>query len=404
MKHLLLLSLLLLISTISLFGQQKREYTLIMRNSGSYTLWDGRTVLTYGFAEKLNQQPPIPGPVIYADEGDTVVITARNVSQGAPHTIHLHGLDVDQANDGVGHLSFHIHHMEEGTYTFIATHAGTYLYHCHVASVIHVQMGMYGLVIVRAANGEKRAWTGGPSFDKEYAWLMSEMDSYWHDNVPDHDSDHSNVNIPPYNPDYFLINGKAKHQLQDSAIALSGKVKEKIYLRLANVGFHMNRVIIPSFMSAIIIDSDGRPLPQQIATDTVEFTSGERYGIMLAASGEGVDSIEVQFVNVNNNQVLAREYVPITIKGHVGIKQATQQNFIQFYPNPAEDILFFRSDKSLFTLVDIFDITGRKIISTHMNLAKNVPFQLPVSEFNPGIYIINFITDSGVIRKRFIKK
>ena len=119
-------------------SQQDLNFLLIARNTGEKILTNNDTIRVFGFAQSLGEQPGVPGPTLEMNEGDSVHIDLWNVSQGAPHTIHLHGLDVDQQNDGVPHLSFDVHHMDHGYYHFKAPHAGTYLYHCHVASTIHV--------------------------------------------------------------------------------------------------------------------------------------------------------------------------------------------------------------------------------------------------------------------------
>ena len=121
----------------------------------------------------------------------------------------MHGLDVNQANDGVGSTSFNVPPiMGTGTYKFKATHAGTYIYHCHVETVVHLQLGMFGAFVVKAAGGANNAWTGGPAFDKDYTWVLSDVDKSWHDNIP------SGGAIPTFEPDYFLVNGKAKATTQ----------------------------------------------------------------------------------------------------------------------------------------------------------------------------------------------
>jgi len=151
--RLILLLISLLFST-SLFGQSKT--LLIARNTGEKVLADGKIIKSMGYSLRLSENPGVPGPTLVYYEGDSVTIDLWNVSQGAPHTIHLHGLDVDQQNDGVPHLSFTVGHMEHGFYRFKAPHPGTYLYHCHVVSAIHVQGGMYGLLIVKPKNEENK--------------------------------------------------------------------------------------------------------------------------------------------------------------------------------------------------------------------------------------------------------
>ena len=71
-----------------------------------FELPDGNKIALMGYTELLGQSISIPGPLLEFGEGDSVTLILNNYSQGAPHTIHLHGLDANQANDGVPELSF----------------------------------------------------------------------------------------------------------------------------------------------------------------------------------------------------------------------------------------------------------------------------------------------------------
>jgi len=41
-------------------------------------------------------------------------------------------------------------------------------------------MGMYGAFVVKAKDGANQAWTGGPAYDKEYTFVLNEIDPTWH--------------------------------------------------------------------------------------------------------------------------------------------------------------------------------------------------------------------------------
>ena len=99
-------------------AQQTVNELIIARNTGKKVLANMDTIRVFGFAQDLLYNPNVPGPTITANEGDSVHLDLWNVSQGAPHTIHLHGLDVDQQNDGVPHLSFDVAHMDHGFLSF----------------------------------------------------------------------------------------------------------------------------------------------------------------------------------------------------------------------------------------------------------------------------------------------
>ena len=161
------------------------HYYLTAGMNGIVKMHDGNTFPVWGFREGIRHMMwpvSVPGPTIRAREGDHVFLHFFNMSM-LPHTIHPHGLDVPQDMDGVPQTSFEIPMMGSYTYDFIAPHAGTYGYHCHVHTVLHLQMGMYGTVVIESPDGEKTVWEGGPAFDIERIWGTGEFDSYWHDNA-----------------------------------------------------------------------------------------------------------------------------------------------------------------------------------------------------------------------------
>ena len=97
-----LASLLLPVSTLLLLlaGPIRADnvhYTLSSSSMmGSHTFTDGTTIDLWGFRLGGGMgAPEVPGPVITANEGDHVFLHFTNMSP-MPHTIHPHGLDVDQ--------------------------------------------------------------------------------------------------------------------------------------------------------------------------------------------------------------------------------------------------------------------------------------------------------------------
>ena len=367
-KEIIISGVVLFIVSINVaFAQKKINYTAIMRsNVGTDTMWDGQFFRIYGITDKLSASSVIPAKILYANEGDTVVINTLNISQNSHHTIHLHGLDVDTRNDGDPATSFSLKHMQDTTYTFVAKHAGTYLYHCHAGDVVHVQMGMYGLIIVNVAGGIKKTQTkGGELFDKSYNWLLSEIDRGWHDNIPEMDLKTDTLQIPLYKPQYFLINGKSETELdKDSTIKIEGRQNEKIYLRIGAIGFYTNQIIFPAWLNARIIDSDGRPLPVEIDSDTLNIAPGERYGVMLKPSAQLADKIKVNFINMNTDSVWSRQLINVDVKGFLSDGNTLKPNpTLSIYPNPASDqiVVSLQKPSSEIYSLKIFDSIGKMV-------------------------------------------
>ena len=90
-----------------------------------------------------------PGPTIRAVEGQLVQVrlTNDNVPDGV--TLHWHGVDVPNAEDGVaGVTQDAVRPGRSFTYRFVAEHAGTYWYHSHQLSHRQVQGGLFGALVI----------------------------------------------------------------------------------------------------------------------------------------------------------------------------------------------------------------------------------------------------------------
>ena len=369
-------------------AQQVAKYNIYLRSdAGTDTMYDGRIIRVYGMPHRLSETPHIPAKTIYCNEGDTLILHALSISQGDHHTIHLHGLDATTPNDGDPATSFYLSHMQDTDYVVVASHAGTYLYHCHFTDVIHVQMGMYGLVVVRPKNGEPSAWTGGPTFDKSYNWLFSEVDPFWHDSIPKHDPIADTIHVPSYKPAYFLINGKSESQLsKDDSIPISGQAGEKIYLRTGSIGFFYQRIIFPSWVKAKKIDSDGRPFEAAIESDTIEIAPGERYGIMLESTNSGNDVIKVEFINMNTDSVWSTQSIPIVFSQATVKTAEPDETEIVVRPNPAISIVAILGQRLNGSLADIECINslGEVVVKTNGTL----PVYMDVHSLPSGIYSV----------------
>ena len=404
-----------LVWVIALSAQSDVDVFLIARNTGEKVLSNNDTIRVFGFAENLGSQPGVPGPTIVANEGDSVHIDVWNVSQGAPHTIHLHGLDVDQQNDGVPHLSFDIPHMDHGFYHFKAPHAGTYLYHCHVASTIHVQAGMYGLIIIRPTDGGNTTWNNGYYYHKEFSFFLSEIDTTWHtDSVLEHDHDTSfvihYVEIPKFDPQFFLINGFSDQQLAENQVVLNSESGSRNYIRLTNIGYCGTRVILPPSLNAKIIDSDGRPLPEIEYSDTVYVYPGERYGLLTEANEELTDSIEFQYFDLNTGQIKNSQFIPVNIEGFNNIEEKNKVSVdVLVTPNPFNDevILEVNLQQDAQLVIEVWDVEGKLLeVVLEEKIQKGVhQYKVGQNLNSGGVYLLKVsVAGQRAIVKKIIKK
>jgi FtsP/CotA-like multicopper oxidase with cupredoxin domain len=105
----------------------------------------GRKVRGYGF----NGQ--VPGPVLEAKQGVPLEIEFTN-RLPEPTVIHWHGLRIPAAMDGTEVVQRPVQPGETFTYRFTPPDAGTFWYHPHANETEQLEKGLYGALIVRAAD------------------------------------------------------------------------------------------------------------------------------------------------------------------------------------------------------------------------------------------------------------
>lgn len=96
-----------------------------------------------------------PGPVIRARQGDLVQVRLQNADIRDGVTLHWHGVDVPNAEDGVAGVTQNaVPAGRSFTYRFVARQAGTYWYHSHQVADAQVRGGLFGMLVVTP----KHAW------------------------------------------------------------------------------------------------------------------------------------------------------------------------------------------------------------------------------------------------------
>ncbi len=253
-----------------------------------------------------------PSPIIRTVQGDTVhAIVGFKVND---HTIHWHGINPSPLNDGVGHTSFEA--TSEFVYQFATRQAGTYFYHCHKNTVLHVEMGLYGLLVVDPPNpnradplqapylGPDDQGFGGPGFaaanlanfpglfpgfdpthfvvpyDVEALWVPDEFDTIWHELNHDAFMQKHDRNDPmgigtftregilnDFRPDVFLISGvvsvpttrvgvqpEVGAVIRDPRVAVTAQRGQTILIRLLNAGYTIQEYTLGA--PAIVIAAD----------------------------------------------------------------------------------------------------------------------------------------------------
>jgi FtsP/CotA-like multicopper oxidase with cupredoxin domain len=114
-------------------------------------LSSGRTVDAWTFNGQM------PGPELRVVQGDLVEVTLANKDIEDGVSIHWHGVDVPNGEDGVSGVTQNaVRPGERYTYRFRAEQTGTYWYHSHQNSSSEVRRGLFGPLVVIPREGLPR--------------------------------------------------------------------------------------------------------------------------------------------------------------------------------------------------------------------------------------------------------
>ena len=229
----------------------------------------GPKIAAWGFNGK------VPGPVLRVTEGDLVRVRFTN-NHTSNHTLHFHGMNLTNEMDGVayGHLGhLEVKPGETYTYEFVADPAGTHMYHCHVNSPQHIDMGMAGVLIVEPKDKRRE-----PKVTREAVLLL---DDWYVNDSGNHEAMAHPAMIQQAN--YFTVNGKAF----PGAEPITMKPGEKVRVRLINVGYQAHAMHLHGH-SFVVTHRDGRRLKVDQEQDSVMIGPGERYDLVFTAQKPGL--------------------------------------------------------------------------------------------------------------------
>lgn len=300
----------------------------------------------------------LPGATVRVTEGDLFHGTVKPSKR--VHTVHWHGIEPDPRNDGVGHTSYEV----SGHYTYqwrpdVAElgnpnrgSAGTYFYHCHVNTPLHVQMGMFGVIIIDppadpanpAPPGTRRHSTGGPFYDIATETVLGpySIDPRWHELNHAAGLSGEDVGLNRFEPRHFYLLGGAvaSRPREDGVWALSsmranvvGPNRYPTLVRMVNVDYFPTRT---RFLDAAgnpvaiaeLIAHDGRPfwntpnpdgpatrpsaVGRPLLTSIIKSGAAEKFDLLLRPPAPGRYTIAVDFLHWITSEVLATRTVTVT--------------------------------------------------------------------------------------------
>lgn len=185
----------------------------------------------------------VPGPTLIVREGDVVSVTLTNNLPPAAGTtsIVFPGMSVTTSGGRAGVLTREagpsncgVAACNQVTYTFRATHPGTFAFHSGTRADLQIEMGLFGALIVLPtqsgtfANCPSRGAYSlaaaaydhpGACYDREYLFQFSEMNLDIHNQVENQSTGPGPIVVQanPNWPSYFLVNGRSMPDDMDAA-------------------------------------------------------------------------------------------------------------------------------------------------------------------------------------------
>ena len=263
---------------------------------------------------------------------------------------------------------------------------------------------MYGLLIVEPKDLPSYTWKNGYRFEREYHYLSSEIDSNWHTVAffkEHHSGTHFPLSIPDYNPQYFLLNGNSGllPELMDTIKAQGDK---NTLLRLANVGFEANYYVFPERLKALVVSSDGRPLPKPTLIDTLHLFPGERYQVLLQPETDAFfdEKIVLQYYALHNHKDLYKRDLLVRVDDFSGLGEGPKPE-LELFPNPVIDQLHIQLNSAEKVKASVFNLAGEVVFEEE--LWPSAEF-LDLSELKSSMYTIEVQLKNGLrLRESFFK-
>ena len=267
------------------------------------TMHDGTTIPFWVYC--IDGNCPLPSPMLELSPGQQANVNLsmwriQGAMEATPyqgHTIHFHGLDVAQSEDGVPETGAPV--MGD-TYTFSVDdrYIGSHMYHCHVHTVKHLEMGMIGAFIVKDGN---KINANGETYDNEWNMVFSTVDPAYHTATGD-----STV-FANYNPKYFLINGNEGLNSSAPSEVFTAVRGQKMIIRLIGIhSVHGNFTIVNGQgqpQSFKVYNVDGFALPAVKTVTSLELSPGQTKDIVITLpTTSGSFFTKMEYKNLRTEQ------------------------------------------------------------------------------------------------------
>jgi uncharacterized cupredoxin-like copper-binding protein len=201
----------------------------------------------------------VPGPQIRVDVGDRVRIVLHNeLPMGTD--LHLHGINVDNAMDGVAPITQQLVEPGESfTYEFVADEPAVAMYHAHHHGQLQVPNGMLGTIFVGDVALPAGRTVSGHDIPAD---LKVTQD------------------LPLVLNDSGVIGYSLNGKSFPATAPIAAKQGDWILVHYFNEGGQIHPMHLHQF-DQVVVAKDGFALDHPYVADTVNVAPGERYSVLV---------------------------------------------------------------------------------------------------------------------------
>ncbi len=320
-------------------------------------------VLAYRDAGRTGSAASVPGPLIVADVGDTLVVRFTNRIPDRTTTIHWHGLRLPAAMDGNPAVSGAVYPGESFTYTFTLRDAGLFWYHPHVDTDEQMELGLAGPLLVRTVDE--------PDAPPERILVLDDVDLDG-DGKLRLDADPDDVAMGRHG-DVILVNG-----LERPSIEVTAGVTER--WRIVNAANGRYFALELASQTFEIIGGDGGPNSEVVRTDTLLVAPGERYDVLLTLTAEPGTRTWLRGAAVDRGHMTMPGFDVLELR--VGEGEAKQTVLAEDFTRPVEPLPITHSTpvRTLTLAEDLEHPTGPRFTINDELWPFNTPMEAMVGD------------------------
>jgi uncharacterized cupredoxin-like copper-binding protein len=207
----------------------------------------------------------VPGPQIRVAVGDRVRIVLHNELPMATD-LHLHGIDVDNAMDGVAPITQPLVEPGESfTYEFVADQPAVAMYHAHHHGQLQVPNGMLGTIFVGDVALPAGQTVSGHDIPVDLSVTQD---------------------LPLVLNDSGVIGYSLNGKSFPATAPITAKRGDWILVHYFNEGGQIHPMHLHQF-DQVVVAKDGFPLDHPYVADTVSVAPGERYSVLVHLDAPG---------------------------------------------------------------------------------------------------------------------